>query len=53
MVFHAAPIWHSGAAWPVGGLYPGGNGGTVEGDRTPVLLVDLDGVLFSFDHEHR
>ena len=32
---------------------PGGNGGTVEGDRTPVLLVDLDGVLFSFDHEHR
>jgi len=32
---------------------PGGYGGTVEGDRTPVLLVDLDGVLFSFDHEHR
>ena len=25
----------------------------MEGDRTPVLLVDLGGVLFSFDHEHR
>ena len=28
-------------------------GGTVDGDRTQVLLVDLGGVLFSFDHEHR
>jgi hypothetical protein len=25
----------------------------VDGDRTPVLLVDLGGVLFSFDHERR
>ena len=25
----------------------------MDGDRTPVLLVDLGGVLFSFDHEHR
>jgi HAD superfamily hydrolase (TIGR01509 family) len=25
----------------------------VEGDRTQMLLVDLGGVLFSFDHEHR
>jgi glucose-1-phosphatase len=25
----------------------------VEGDRTQVLLVDLGGVLFSFDHQHR
>ena len=28
-------------------------GGTVDGDRTQLLLVDLGGVLFSFDHEHR
>ena len=25
----------------------------MDGDRTQVLLVDLAGVLFSFDHEHR
>ena len=25
----------------------------MDGDRTQVLLVDLGGVLFSFDHEHR
>jgi len=25
----------------------------VDGDRTQVLLVDLGGVLFRFDHEHR
>jgi len=25
----------------------------VDGDRTQLLLVDLGGVLFSFDHEHR
>jgi glucose-1-phosphatase len=25
----------------------------VEGERAQVLLVDLGGVLFSFDHEHR
>jgi hypothetical protein len=28
-------------------------GSAVDGDRTQVLLVDLGGVLFSFDHEHR
>jgi len=25
----------------------------VDGDRTQVLLVDIGGVLFSFDHQHR
>jgi hypothetical protein len=25
----------------------------VDGDRTQLLLVDLGGVLFRFDHEHR
>ncbi len=25
----------------------------MDGDRTPVLLVDLGGALFSFDHRHR
>src|SRR2546425_4926032 len=33
--------------------FPGSYGGAVDGDRTQVLLVDLGGVLFSFDHEHR
>ena len=33
--------------------FPGGYGGAVDGDRTQVLLVDLGGVLFSFDHGHR
>lgn len=32
---------------------PGRYGGAVEDDRTQVLLVDLAGVLFRFDHEHR
>jgi len=32
---------------------PGSYGGTVDGDRAQLLLVDLGGVLFSFDHEHR
>ena len=32
---------------------PGSYGRKVGGDRTQVLLVDLGGVLFSFDHEHR
>lgn len=46
------------SAWPRGtGFSPaacaGGYGGTVDGDRTQLLLVDLGGVLFSFDHEHR
>ena len=31
----------------------GGYGGAVDGGHTQVLLVDLGGVLFSFDHEHR
>ena len=31
----------------------GGYGGTVDVDRTQLLLVDLGGVLFGFDHEHR
>ena len=32
----------------------GGFGGTVDGDHTQLLLlVDLGGVLFRFDHEHR
>jgi putative hydrolase of the HAD superfamily len=30
-----------------------GYGGAVDGARAQVLLVDLGGVLFSFDHEHR
>lgn len=34
-------------------IRPGSYGGAVVGDRTQVLLVDLGGVLFSFDHEHR
>jgi HAD superfamily hydrolase (TIGR01509 family) len=34
-------------------IRPGSYGGAVDGDRTQVLLVDLGGVLFSFDHEHR
>ena len=25
----------------------------MDGDRTQLLLIDLGGVLFSFDHEHR
>ena len=33
--------------------FPGGYGGAVDGDRTQVLLADLGGVLFGFDHEHR
>jgi hypothetical protein len=31
----------------------GGYGRAVDGDRTQVLLVDLGGVLFGFDHQHR
>jgi hypothetical protein len=31
----------------------GSYGGAVDGYRMQVLLVDLGGVLFSFDHEHR
>src|SRR5919201_5930442 len=34
-------------------IRPGSYGVAVDGDHTPVLLVDLGGVLFSFDHEHR
>jgi HAD superfamily hydrolase (TIGR01509 family) len=34
-------------------IRPGSYGGEVVGDRTQVLLVDLGGVLFSFDHERR
>jgi phosphoglycolate phosphatase-like HAD superfamily hydrolase len=34
-------------------IRPGSYGGAVDGDRTQVLLVDLGGVLFSFDHQHR
>ena len=61
----ATPAWHSGAAGsrprviPGRSLgqpairLPGGYGGAVDGDRTQVLLVDLGGVLFSFDHGHR
>src|SRR6266480_7201320 len=33
--------------------FPGGYGGAVDGDRTQVLLLDLGGVLFGFDHRHR
>ena len=35
------------------GRFPGSYRGAVEGDRAQVLLVDLGGVLFSFDHQHR
>jgi hypothetical protein len=28
-------------------------GGGVDGEHAQVLLVDLGGVLFTFDHEHR
>ena len=34
-------------------IRPGSYGGAVDGDQSQVLLVDLGGVLFSFDHEHR
>jgi len=33
--------------------FPASYGEAVDGDRTQVLLVDLGGVLYSFDHEHR
>ena len=32
---------------------PSSYGGAVDGDHPAVLLVDLGGVLFSFDHGHR
>jgi hypothetical protein len=38
---------------PADDLFPGSYGGAVDGDRAQMLLVDLGGVLFSFDHEYR
>jgi hypothetical protein len=41
------------AAWASRRPTPGSYGGAVDGDHAQVLLVDLGGVLFSFDHEYR
>ena len=38
---------------PAPTTYQGDYGGAVDGDHAQVLLVDLGGVLFSFDHEYR